>query len=641
MRSPFKLLLVFFFTVTPFLLSAQKDPKTDLSSLLKLSLEDLMNIKVVSVSKSVESLEEVASAVQVITQSDIHNAGAKTLPDALRLASNLQVAQVNASQWAVSARGFNNVLANKLLVLIDGRAVYTPMYAGVFWDVQHMLLEDVDRIEVISGPGGTLWGANAVNGVINVITKSSKNTKGLLVDAGAGSNLRGMASVRYGGQLNAKITYRVFGTGLRAGATLLEDGSKAGDEWGIGKAGFRMDWESGPKNLVTLLGNIYTSSPNPDGNEDPIKAKGNNLTVRWRHKLSDKADIRLRFYYDHTLRDFGNEFKEVLKTYDLDWLSRVKAGDRHELAFGANFRMMDHDVSNLPLFGFFPGKRNLYLYSAFAQDKIELIKEKLRFTIGAKIEHNSYTDFEFQPNARLAFAAAKNQTIWGAVSQAVRTPSRIDRDFGAYLAPNVPFIRGDSNFISATLTAYELGWRVQPSKKLSVSLSTFYNVYDHLRSAEPPPPPLNYPIVITNGVQGETYGVELAFISQPATWWSLKGGYTYLKKHLWAKPGHKDANNASAESNDPQHQLVIQSRMKLPARFELGTIARYVGKLPEPEVPAYLGLDLRLGWTLSKAIELNLVAQNILNRRHLEFVPSSPAPRQIERSIYGKITCRF
>ena len=637
-----KVLLILFFLNAPLFLCAQKNARSDMASLLKLSLEDLMNIKVTSVSKNSEKLEEAASAIQVITQADIHNSGAKTLPEALRLASNLQVAQVNSSQWAISARGFNNVLANKLLVLINGRAVYTPMYAGVFWDVQNVLLEDIDRIEVISGPGGALWGSNAVNGVINVITKSSKDTKGFYAEAGAGSNLPGTASLRYGGKLNDKITYRMFGAGFHLGNTQLTNGSKANDEWTMGRAGLRMDWDVTPKDLITFEGSIYSGRPNPDGNDTSIIARGDNLTVRWSHSASARSDFQLQFYYDHTLRNFGNGFKEVLKTYDIDWQNRIALCDRHEVTYGANFRIMDHNVTNLPLFGFFPGRKDLYLYSAFAQDKIALIKDRLRFTIGAKIEHNSYTDFEFQPNARLAFTPTKKQTIWAAVSQAVRTPSRIDRDFVAFLAPGLAFIRGDSNFVSETLTAYELGWRIQPSKNLSVSASSFYNVYDNIRSAEPGPiPPFNIPITFGNGVKGASYGIELSGIYQLTSWWNLKGGYTFFKKDLSLKSGSKDANNATAESDDPQHQFVIQSKVILPARFEFGTVIRYIDKLPKPYVPSYFGLDLRVGWRPSKAIELNLVAQNLLDKYHSEFIPASPSAREIERSIYGKVTCRF
>lgn len=637
-----KIIVIALLLIAPVLLNAQKRPANDdVDSLLKLSLEELMNIKVTSVSKSPEKLEEAASAIQVITQADIHNSGAKTLPEALRLASNLQVAQVNASQWAISARGFDNVLANKLLVLIDGRTVYTPLYAGVFWDVQNVMLEDVDRIEVISGPGGTLWGANAVNGVINIITKSSKETKGLLAEGAVGSNLPALGSLRYGGKLGDKISYRVFGTGFKLGNTLLKNEKKANDEWTMGKGGFRMDWDASEKDKVSFQGNIYEAKPNPAGKDTSSVAKGDNLVALWNHVSSAKSDFQLQLYYDHTSRHYDNGLKEDLKTYDVDWQHRNQLGYRNEVTYGANFRIMNHNVTNLPLFGFYPSQKTLYLYSAFLQDKIILVKERLGFTIGAKMEHNSYTGLEFQPNGRLSYTPTKKQTIWAAVSRAVRTPARIDRDFSLLLAPGIAFVSPNDNFVSEKLVAYELGWRTQPVKTLSVSLSSFYNVYDNIRSVEPGPPPSGLPVTFGNGVKGESYGIELAVISQLTNWWNLKGGYTFLKKDLSVKPGSRDSNKASAESNDPEHQFVVQSNVKLPGQVELGTVIRYIDKLPKPYVPSYLGLDLRIGWKLSKAIELNIVGQNLLDAHHSEFIPSSPSPREIERSVYGKVTFRL
>jgi iron complex outermembrane receptor protein len=609
--------------------------------LKNLSLEQLMNIEITSVSKHPENLEQAASAIQVITQEDIRNSGAKTLPEALRLASNLQVAQVNASQWAISARGFNNVLANKLLVLIDGRTVYTPLYAGVFWDVQNVLLEDVDHIEVISGPGGTLWGANAVNGVINIITKSSKDTTGLFAEAGGGSNLPGMGSLRYGGELGSKISYRVYGTAFKIGNTLLTNGKKANDEWPMSQGGFRMDWDASEKDKVTFQGNIYSGKPNPDSGDTSVIARGDNLVARWNHSTPGKSDFQLQAYYDHTWRDFGNGFSEDLKTYDIEWQNRYYIGHRHELTYGVDFRMMDHHVTDLPLFGFFPANKTLYLYSGFIQDKIGLIKDRLNLTVGEKLEHNSYTGLESQPNVRLSWTAARNQTVWAAVSHAVRTPSRTDRDFSIYLTPDLPLIAGSDSFISEKLTAYELGWRLQPVKTVSISLSTFYNIYDDIRSAEPGPPPLGIPITFRNGVKGKSYGIELAITTQLASWWNLKGGYTFFKKDLSVKFGSEDLNKASSESDDPMHQFLVQSNIKLPARFELGTVIRYIGKLPAPYVPDYLGLDLRIGWNLSKALELNIVGQNLLDKSHPEFIPTSPSAREIERSVYGKVTFRF
>ena len=611
-------------------------------TLKQLSLEELMDIEVMSVSKRPEKLTEVASAIQVITQKDIRNAGVKTLPEALRLAPNLQVAQINSSQWAISARGFNNALANKLLVLIDGRTVYTPLYAGVFWDVQNLLLEDVDRIEVISGPGGTLWGANAVNGVINIITKNAKDTKGLFVEGAIGTSLPGLGSLRYGGKLAKNLSYRVYGTGFKMGNTTDTNGVKADDQWPIIQGGVQLDWDVSRNDKLSLQQNTYYDKPNPDGGDTSIVARGDNITARWDHSVpSGKSGFQLQLYYDHTWRDFGNNFTENLKTYDIDWQNRYQVGQKHVLTYGLNFRMMDHKVTNLKLFAFLPEFKRLYRYSTFVQYEMMLIRERLRFTIGSKVEHNNYTGLEYQPNARLTWTPAKNQTVWTAVSRAVRTPARIDRDFFLYLAPNFAFISGNNGFVSENMLAYELGWRLQPWENLSFSLATFYNVYDNIRSVEPGPPPFNLPITFGNGVKGKTYGVELSATYQLTSWWNLRGGYTFLKKDLSVKSGSKDMNKGSAESNDPQHQFLIQSAVDISGRVQLGTVIRYVDKLPKPRVRSYMGLDLRAAWNLSKTIELSIVGQDLLDNRHLEFIPSSPAPREMERNVYGKIICRF
>ena len=642
-RNPAQLLLSFLLTLLTNAGYCQTTDSLPRSRTLKqLSLEELMDIEVMSVSKRPQKLTEVASAIQVITQQDIRNAGVKTLAEALRLAPNLQVAQINSSQWAISARGFNNALANKLLVLIDGRTVYTPLYAGVFWDVQNLLLEDVDRIEVISGPGGTLWGANAVNGVINIITKSSKDTKGLFVEGAVGSSLRGLGSLRYGGRVAKNISYRIYGTGFKMGNTIDTNGVKAGDQWPIVQGGVQLDWDASANNKLSFQQNTYYGKPNPDGGDTSIVARGDNMTVRWNHNIpSGNSGFQLQVYYDHTWRDFGNGFTEKLKTYDIDWQNRFQPGQNHVLTYGLNFRMMDHAVTNLALFAFLPEFKRLYRYSAFLQYEMIMNNEHVRFTIGSKAEHNNYTGFEYQPNARLTWAPSKSQTIWAAVSRAVRTPARIDRDFFLYLAPNLPFIAGNSSFVSENMVACELGSRLQPMENLSISLATFYNVYNNIRSVEPGPPPYGIPVTFGNGVKGKTYGVELSATYQPTSWWNLRGGYTFLKKDLSVKPGSKDMNKGTAESNDPEHQFLIQSAIDISGRVELGTVIRYVEELPRPHVKGYMGLDLRAAWNLSKTVELSIVGQDLLYNRHLEFIPSSPAPREMERSIYGKMICRF
>ncbi len=635
------LLLLFIFFATIQNAVSQVVPTESTSSLKRLNLEELMDIEVVSVSKKPEKLTEVASAIQVITQQDIRSSGAKTLPEALRLASNLQVAQVNASQWAISARGFNNVLANKLLVLIDGRSIYTPLYAGVFWDAQHVLLEDIDRIEVISGPGGTLWGANAVNGVVNIITKNTKQTQGLFIEGAAGNNFPGSGSLRYGGQILDNLSYRVYGTGFKLDNTIDSNKLNANDDWSMIQAGIRVDWEPSENNHHTLLQNFYYGTPNPDGNVKAVNTRGDNITYQWKHTISAKSEIQLKAYYDHTWRDFKNDFTEDLKTYDLDLHLNTQMGKQHTLSYGLNFRSLDHKVTNLELFRFLPAKKKLNLYSVFLQDDITLIKEHLRLTIGAKIEHNDYTGFEYQPNSRLTWTPSKYQTIWAAVSRAVRTPSRIERDFVLNLTPNLEFIKGSENFASENVLAYELGWRIQPLNNIIISLASFYNVYDNIRSSEPGPLPFSIPITFGNGVNGKTYGLELSANHNIANRWSFRGGYTLLRKKLSVKPDSKDLNAASAESNDPQNQFTLQTTLHLQKGLEFGVFLRYIDKLPKPYIPRYFGMDATIGWHLNKRLELNLIAQNLLKSNHREFIPSSPSPRLIERTVYGRIIFRY
>jgi iron complex outermembrane receptor protein len=424
------------------------------------------------------------------------------------------------------------------------------------------------------------------------------------------------------------------------GSVVDTNGIDAKDKWEMAQGGFRFDYSASEKDKLSLQGNVYYGKPNPDGDSNAVIASGDNVLARWNHKISEKADFQLQVYYDHTWRDFRNKFTEDLKTYDIDWQNRYQIGKRHIVTYGLGVRKMDHRVNNLELFGFFPGHKSLYIFNIFAQYEAMLIEEHLRFTLGTKLEHNSYTNFQHQPNARLTWTPQKQQTIWAAASRAVRNPSRIDREFKASLTPTFPVFLGSAGFLSETMTAYELGWRFQPVQKLSLSVSTFYNVYDNIRSAEPGPPPFGFPIIFANGVKGKTYGAELSFNSQLTNWWSIRGGYTFLKKELVVKPNSKDANKGSAESNDPQHQFLFQSNIKLPYGLQLGTVARYVDQLPKPEVPHYIGLDVRLEWKVNKILDLSVVAQNLVYKTHTEYIASTP-PRELQRSIYGRITCRF
>lgn len=600
--------------------------------LVKTPLEELMNMDVISVSKRPEKLSETASAIQVITGEDIHRSGASSLPEALRLAPNLQVARMDSRNWAISSRGFNNTVANKLLVMIDGRAVYTPLYAGVFWDAQSVLLEDIDRIEVVSGPGGTLWGANAVNGVINIVTKSAKDTQGGLVSAGGGTLLRDFGAVRYGDSIGSNLFFRVYGQHFDRNSTEFPNGNGGMNAWEMSQGGFRMDWEPSAMNTLTLQGDLYRGS-SEQVTPGRVAIDGQNILGRWTHILSPESDLQVQAYFDRTWRRIPNSFTEDLKTYDLDFQHRFPLGERQSIVWGSGFRLMADEVRNGATLAFLPSHRDMEIFSGFIQDEITLIEDRLKFTIGTKLEHNDFSGFEVQPSARLAWTPDERQTIWAAVSRAVRSPSRIDSDLFAPATP--PFVLAGGDFDSEKLLAYELGYRVRPVENLTLSLATFYNVYDSLRSLNGTPPAT---LVIANDFEGETWGVELSGNWRATSWWRLRGGYTYLHKSLW--PTSASANPSVREGNDPEHQFLLQSILDLPAHFQFDVTARFVDTLPNPNVPSYFALDARLAWRFGENLEISVVGQNLWDNRHPEF--GAPATRQeIPRGVYGKVTWRF
>ena len=379
--------------------SQQPDTTTQAESLKTLSIEQLLNVEVTSVSRRPEPLARAPSAIQVITQQDIRRSGASSLPEALRLATNLEVAQVDSRQWAISARGLNSTTANKLLVLIDGRTVYTPLFSGVFWDVQDVPLEDIDRIEVISGPGATLWGANAVNGVINVITKNAKDTQGLLLSGGGGTELRGFGTAQYGGTLGSAVHYRVYGSGLTRQPTVLPTGLDAADDWHFGQGGFRLDWDPSQVSHVSFQGDLYDGRISQPSAPD-IAVSGENLVGRWSRTLSANADLRAQLYYDRTHRDIPGTFGEDLDTYDVDLQHHARLGASHDVVWGLGYRLINDRVANSSALAFLPAHVTRQWFTGFAQDEIALASD-LHLTLGTKIEHNDYTGVEIQPSGRV------------------------------------------------------------------------------------------------------------------------------------------------------------------------------------------------------------------------------------------------
>lgn len=611
----------------------------DIGALKKLAFEELFNVEITTVSRRTERLVDAASAIQVITAEEIRRSGATSLPEALRLASNLQVAQVNSSTWAISARGFNSTTANKLQVMIDGRTVYTPLFSGVFWDVQNVMLEDIDRIEVISGPGATLWGSNAVNGVINVITKSARDTQGGLVSGGGGSFQRGFGNARFGGKIAQDLYVRLYGMGFDRAGTKLRSGRDSDTNWFIGQGGFRADWLPASGATGSLQGNFYGGEISQTA-PGSVSVDGQNLVGRWIQPLSRDSDLSVQLYWDRTQRRIPGSIAEVLNTYDIEFQHRLPLNDRNRFVWGGGYRFMHDEVNNAAAIAFLPGRRDLHLFSAFIQDEITLLRDRLVLTVGSKFEHNDFSGFEVQPTARVAWTPIMDHTIWAAVSRAVRSPSRIDTEL--FVPGTAPFVLqgGGNRFDSETVIAYEVGYRTELTKRVGLSISTFFNDYDEIRSVEPLPGAPGQ-LIILNKLQAKTYGVEMSLAWQATDWWRLRGGYTYFRKDM--ELGRSlDVNRGRGEGNDPHHQFLIQSMINLPRNFEFDSVLRYVDNLNQrgPLVPSYVALDLRLGWRPTPNWEFAIVGQNLLDRQHPEF--GAPATRQeIPRSVYGKLTWRF
>ncbi|HWA10946.1 MAG TPA: TonB-dependent receptor [Opitutaceae bacterium] len=628
-----------------------------LATLKKLSVEELMDLEVTSVSRHPEKLLDAASAIDVITNDDIRRSGATSLPEALRLADNLEVAQKNPHDWGITARGFNTDLANKLLVLIDGRTVYTPLYSGVFWDVQDYLLEDIDRIEVVSGPGSTLWGSNAVNGVINITSKNSKNTQGTYLEAGGGTEFKDFVAGRYGGMLAPDVSFRVYGKYTDRDGAAFPNGTDAPDGSRMGRAGFRIDSNASAGNALTLQGDYY-SEDEDGGTVGNSRSSGANVLGRWAHTFSEESDLSLQLYYDRThiaIPKPTNGFAATgvladnLDTYDLDFQHRFRLAPHHEVIWGLGYRFTRDRVRNAPTVGFLPPNLDQNLFSTFAQDEIALQKD-LTLTIGTKLEHNDYTGLEVEPSIRLQWNFSERQMAWAAISRAVRTPSRIDHDLIEPTGLPAPLpssiLSGGSNFESESVVAYELGYRAQLSTKVTTSASVFFNDYDHVRSSTPSAP-FGFPVVFHNNLEGETYGLELSANYQPFAGWRLHAGYDLLKEYLRAKPGTVDFSNAHNETSDPQQQFSVRSSVDLPHRVEFDTALRWVDTLHNNNgptvgtVPSYFGLDVRLGWHPTTAIELSVVGQNLTDPQHPEYGYPGATRVEIQRSVYGKVTWHF
>ncbi len=630
----------------------------DGADLLDLPLEKLMNIEVTSVSKRPEKLMNAAAAIHVITQEDIRRSGATSLPEVLRLAPGLNVARTSANQWSISARGFNAGFANKLLVLKDGRTIYTPLFSGVYWDTQDIVMEDIKQIEIIRGPGATLWGANAVNGIINIITKDASETQGELVSAVVGNKDRAIVAGRAGGKKD-NANYRTYVKHSRRASEDTITKMQGNDSWHNSSAGFRLDEQSSPQSKLTVIGDVYAGEEDqdltlpaiPSGQRtlDELNFSGANVLAKIERKLDDGSNIKLQTYYDRTVRNY-DLLDQTINTLDAEMQHTINVGDRQEFVWGGGYRLVFDELDGSSRISFTSSERYTQLYNAFVQDTIALQPEKFFLTVGSKIEHNDFTGVEFQPSAKLAYHIDDSQTLWGAVSRAVRTPSRAEDDIQLIVGTVPPgvFIRqqGDSAFESEDVIAYELGYRSKPTTDISIDVATFYNDYTNLRSAEVGAPVLEpggffVPVSPDNKGKGEAYGVEIGSTWDVRSDWKLSANYTFLVLTLHTDSSSTDTELAKDERRSPKNQFNIRSLYNITPEIEWDNTVYYVDNILG--VPAYVRADSRVGWKMNQDVSFDLVGQNLFDDVHPEFSPllHSTQASQIGRSVYGKVTVNF
>ena len=641
--------------------------------LTAMSLEELLGVRVTSVARQEQDIYQAPAAVFVISGEDLRRSGVTSIPEALRMVPGVEVARVNSSVWAVSARGFNGRFANKLLVLLDGRSLYNPIFSGVYWDVQNTQLADVDRIEVIRGPGAALWGANAVNGVINIITKSARETQGTLVTAVAGDEERGNLGLRQGVQLAPTAWLRLSALGFERDASAESGGNRGSDDWRLAQGGFRLDWDRSLADTLTVQGDLYRGDlgetfhvptlvpPYQETLGADTRVTGGNLLGRWRRVVSPSADWAVQVYFDRALN------KDVVagqarSTWDLDLQQRFSPAAGHNFLWGGGYRHSSDRTSNGLVTRFSPASRRLDLYRLFAQDEWTLVEDRLKLTAGVQFERNEHTGFEAQPTLRLLFTPAPRQSLWLAVSRAVRTPSRAEDDVQinqGVIPPATPgdlpvlvALVGNRRVKSEKLTACELGWRDQVTPRLSADLSTFYNRYRDLvtveygtpyLAADPLPAHLVQPLDAANTLDATGYGVELALDWQVLANWQLKGSYSYLRLLFDRHPGSNNTLFRDLADANPSHQVSLRSQLDLGDSVEFDLWGRYVSSLPAPDIPAYLTCDLRLGWHPLAALQLDLVGRNLLDSRHPEFESEylDAAAMEVERSVYARLTWTY
>ena len=646
--------------------SAQQAPR----ELTEASLEELMNIEVTSVSKREQRLIGAPAAIFVITQEDIRRSGLSSLPEILRLAPGLDVAKIDGNKWAVSSRGFNAQFSKMILVLIDGRSVYLPSNSGVYWDEQETMIEDIDRIEVIRGPGATLWGANAVNGVINIITKSSGDTLGALLSVSGGNEDRSVNAARYGGRIGERGSYRIFSMYSHR-QDLPRDGDRERSApWVMKRAGFRTDWSLSDKDDLTVQGDVFDETsglglkipiltpPFQEVRDHPEDTAGGNLLVNWRHRYSEESVLAIKSYFDHAEKN-TLLLDEHRSTFDLDLQHYWSPVPRHEIVWGAGFRHNRTKFRNTPVVAFLPERRGESLYNVFLQDEIHVVPDRFSVTLGSKFEHNAFTGMEVQPGVRLAWTPNPQTGVWAAVSRAVRTPSYFDEgtELGLATFPSdqgIPaYLRlfGSEMGVAEILRAHEAGYRSQLGRRLSIDLAGFYNVYHHLKTWEPREPfvtanpePLHLviPLILANRMNGESFGLEVTGHLDITERWRVISSYSWLSLRLHLDPSSGDFVNEAIEGQSPQHQIQLRSEVDLGDRLQFDTSVYHISKLPALSVEAYTRIDARLGWRPARQLEISIGGRDLQGGLHREYISEGPfSPSRVGRSFYGKVTWQF
>ncbi len=641
--------------------------------LFSMSLEELMNLEVTSAFKKPQSIKNTPAAVFVITQEDIRRSGATSIPELLRMVPGVNVAKIDNGNWAVSIRGFNGIFSDKLLVLMDGRTLYDPLFSGVFWNSQDTMLEDIERIEVIRGPGASSWGTNAVNGVINIITKDAWSTKGGLVAGGVGSLERGFGSVRYGFGIGDRGAIRFYAKAFERGPQDTEKGVSAWDDWRMIRSGFHSDWNLSPRDSATVQGDIFSGEGTSHvlGYDDSflhrqiwetdLPVSGGNILARWAHALDGLAEFSFQFYYDHSDRKLSEMGAESRDTLDFEFQHRFQLLGFNDLLWGLAYRHTWDDIP-VPHGGhvgaFIPRSRKDDLFSLFLQDEIGFFHNRLRLLLGIRLDHNNYTGMELEPTARAIYSLTAHQDLWVALSRAVRIPSRYNRDAIWILGtkrekgrsrPAILEFAGSEDFNSEELWAVETGYRWSACKKLSLDITAFAYFYDDLFFArskeivEQDDIPIK-PIVPGNHGKADNFGLEMTGNFKPLDWWRIEASYSYLNTNYWVDAKSRAYTGVVAKDMEaPEHQFSVRSNMNINRELELDIWLRYVSSLGRLDIPAYTGLDVRLGWCPLENLEFSVVGKDLLDPYHPEFRDRflQLISTEIPRSVYGKVTWKF